>query len=525
MTPEDAFAALMSKVCLTGVGTKSAIDGTSKLIDLSFDLKKPEGIDRALVWCEELKKRNLDAAESVLLHYFWANAWSDSLDLRDPHARQEWHWECPEFEGQILHLRLALSGVGFAQLPAERQCQILTNLGNTLNHFGRFAEATEYYDRALAISGAFPMALGNRGYCWEHYAAALYDRGHAAVMRRLAHGDLDTALRDPRLSEYARDQFAKSRDRISTLMGDSLSRKANLDDWPLGESSEEIEYRRWCLLHRLFLNPLNDLGAYAIAARDTVTTPNMHAPLGEGPIYQGFYNQLKQEFVTARYLYYDGTHGIKDVHFSDKGVLLYNTLDYPVYCFAAEKVKVAIRLAYSLLDKVAFLLNNYLELGIDQWRVSFKTFWYVNQERDRDLLPAIELRQSWPLRGLYWVSKDLYERDAPGFRSALEPDARELADIRNHLEHKYLKLHERDWVGRPSAEDRSAMGMADTLAYSVYRDDFEAKTLRLLKMARAALIYLALAIHAEERLRAKSRKPDAVIPGFPLDLWDDEWKR
>jgi hypothetical protein len=178
-----------------------------------------------------------------------------------------------------------------------------------------------------------------------------------------------------------------------------------------------------------------------------------------------------------------------------------------------------------LLDKVAFFLYRYLDLGHSDDRVYFKTLWYKSQKRSCGLLPAIQQRQNWPLRGLFWVGKDLFERDVPGFQDALEPDAQALYDIRNHLEHKYLKLHEGEWAGLPPAEDATSQAMADTLAYHLYRDEFHAKTLRLLKMVRAALIYLALAVRAEERDRGKARKPDSVIPGIPLDVWEDRWKR
>ena len=45
--------------------------------------------------------------------------------------------------------------------------------------------------------------------------------------------------------------------------------------------------------------------------------------------------------------------------------------------------------------------------------------------------------ENWPWRGLYWLSKDLYESD---LCNVLEPDARALHDLRNHLEHKYVKV-------------------------------------------------------------------------------------
>ena len=106
----------------------------------------------------------------------------------------------------------------------------------------------------------------------------------------------------------------------------------------------------------------------------------------------------------------------------------------------------AFRMAYSLLDKVAFFLNHYLALGIPERNVSFRSFWYAGQERQRGLRPEFDACDNWPLRGLFWLSKDLFE-NAPEFRECLEPDAQELDSVRNHAEHKYLKLHENLWSG------------------------------------------------------------------------------
>ena len=43
--------------------------------------------------------------------------------------------------------------------------------------------------------------------------------------------------------------------------------------------------------------------------------------------------------------------------------------------------------------------------------------------------------------------------------------------------------------------------------------DFEGRTLRLLKMAREALIYLSLAMHREETLQAQLSRDDAGTKG------------
>ena len=306
------------------------------------------------------------------------------------------------------------------------------------------------------------------------------------------------------------------------LRREYLEADLDLNNFSLGDSQEEVKYREWCLENQLFLNPLNDLGPPPVAAQDIFSKPSIVTGLNEGPYYLGLYNQMKQEYASARYLYYESTH-VQGPHFSHKGVRLYNTLDYPAYSLSAERTKAAFRAAYSLFDKVAFFLNHYLGLSIPEKRVTFRTFWYERQEQRRGLRPEFQEMQNWPMRGLFWLGKDLYE-DAPGFREAMEPEAQELAEVRNHLEHKYLKLHEDFWRGPSTKPDEMTKSMTDTLSFSIYRYDFELKTLRLLKMARAALIYLALAVHQEEQRRAEERDSDVSVLKMESGVWDDEWK-
>jgi hypothetical protein len=305
------------------------------------------------------------------------------------------------------------------------------------------------------------------------------------------------------------------------LSPECLAKGTTLDDFPLGDSADEICYRRWCLRHRLFLNPLNDLGEPPIAAGDVVTAPSIAANLNDGPHFHGFFNQLKQEFVSARFMFYDGKHA-RTPHFSDKDVLLYNTLDYPSYSLAAEKTKAAFRIAYSVFDKVAFFLNHYLGLGIPERAVGFRSFWYVEQRRQKGLRPEFEKRENWPLRGLFWLSKDLFEDD-PAFTESLEPTAQEVALLRNHAEHKYLKLHEMLLFAK-SDPANTLLSRTDALAFSVRRSEFEDKTLWLLKTVRAALIYLCFTVHAEERRRHDAAPKHKIVVPMPLTTWEDRWK-
>ncbi len=145
--------------------------------------------------------------------------------------------------------------------------------------------------------------------------------------------------------------------------------------------------------------------------------------------------------------------------------------------------------------------------------------WYVNADWKQGIRPELDRSENWPLRGLYWLAKDLFDKD---FHDVTEPEAQTLYAIRNQLEHRYLKVHE---IYSPPASPTAADRMwIDDLAYSIQREDFEAKTLRVLRHARAGLVYLSLAMHREERRRAKGKDDARTVP-MELDVWEDDWKR
>ncbi|MDP9457317.1 MAG: LA2681 family HEPN domain-containing protein [Actinomycetota bacterium] len=484
-------------------------------------------MERTVKLIEELQTRDLSPDRAAVSHYFLGNAWGNlrSLSGRNPHD-----WEQPELEHEVYHHRVALLGAGVEGLEQRRVCQILTNLGNTMSQVGRSVEAVEYWDRALTELPNFSMARGARGYHLSYYARYLHDPGHEALMLKFAHADVEEALSPVgrRLLEgRSHEAFESTKTYIEGYLStEYLLADPEVEGFTLGDSEEEIEYRRWCLDNRLFLNPLNDLGPYPVAAVDVLVLPTIvtnHEEGPSGPSILGLYNQLKQEFVSARYLYYEGTRP-QYTHFSDKDVRLYDTFDHPAYSLAVEKTKISFRMAYSILDKVAFFLNGYLGLGVPDAKVYFRTIWYEDQKKARGLAPAFREAENWPLRGLFWVSKDLFENE-PGFRDALEPDARELKEIRHALEHRYLKLHEVFWPGPGDdyggASPQAIAALKDSLAVSRYRRDFEAKALRLLKLVRASLIYLCLAVHREEEKRSNERDPKQEVPMMRAHFFED----
>lgn len=513
----------LRKRSIAKLDVDTALNHIAILIDTSLDTQFGRGVERALYLLDELTQRELKPKQGALIEYFRANAWSAKEELAG--ERGSWDWEHAEREHQILALSRAAAHPGFAELDIGRRCQILTNRANQLNAIGRLVDAIEGWDTALRIIPNFAMALANRGLGLRHYAGLLEDDRERAILLLHAHNGLAAAVAPDAI--YEGDNQADLRPRFAATASEyaaaiDLDRVRALQELAgtnLGRSKAERTYRRWCLDHKLFLSPLNDLGAFTMAAIDDLVLPTIreafdsrYVAVTPPPVF-GFFNQMKQEYASARFMLYEGLNSTK-FHFSDRGVRLFDTLDYPAHSLAIERVRAAYRIAYSLLDKVAFLVDHFWKLGKISDRINFKNVWMV--EGKSRLLNRFEICPNWPLRGLYWLSKELFDDELKRTTAA---DARELHDIRNALEHKYLQVHE-GWAWDLMLIPPATNG----LGLSIDSDLLEAKALRVMKIARSALIQLALAIGVEERNKAAAA-PDQLIGSMPLYGLDDGRKR
>lgn len=266
--------------------------------------------------------------------------------------------------------------------------------------------------------------------------------------------------------------------------------------WIPGDPSQPVAD----LLQAVAIHPAQlHVSGYTIAARDVLTLPSLVTPAARAGVRPprpiGFFNQLKQEFVSARWTLYEGLTS-QGVHFSNRDVLMYDTLDYPAYSLATERIRSAFRTAYSLLDKTAFFIDAYWELGKKPSQLSFRTVWY--KEGRKALTDRFSAYANWPLRGLFWLSKELFDEN---LKTSTAADARELHDLRNQLEHRYIQAHS-GWAWPALVPDRDAVAEAGE---HLSTDELAAKATRVIKLARTALIHLSLAVAREEEIREADR--------------------
>jgi len=496
-----------------------------ELIDGAYENKDFEKTKQAIVQGKNVdNEKKLDDLNCAVLNYFISNGISDLIQFKY-NNKLKIGTNDKDFEESIYHLRKSINYFSRINIidgqTIQYKVMAYTNLANQLDIVGRFVEAIEYWDIATSIYTDFGMAYGNKGLCLYNYSKLLYDHGHKAIFLKKSRELLNKAIKLP-IYLYAKEIFSKKIKEIEKIIDmDYLESELTFNNSVCTDSVEEIMYNAWCKDNTLYLNPLNDILKHDVVNQDILTMPSIVAPIDEKiPKYHSFYNQIKQEYVSARFTFFESIQ-MEMPHYSDKNVLLYNTIDYPKYGLKIEKMKYAFRALYSLLDKIAYFINDYFDVGITERDVSFKSIWFSQKKGRNGYKYNMDLKQyminnyNFSLQGLYWLFKDYYDRkyDIENF---LEPESKDIDILRNYMEHKYLKVLEYGII-----DDR-----VDELAYSISIREFEAKTLRLLKKMRAALIYLSLAVNQEEKFRESQRKinEDKEVMPISLQAFDDDWK-
>jgi hypothetical protein len=488
---------------------KKEIINLGKLIDKAFDTENRTLLEIIINKSETIRAMSLGNDEIAVLDYFIGNAWSDLDILRNYNERNVWGYDRAEHINAIKYFRKCVSNTKASdKIKKNIFIQAYTNIGNMFSESGRIIYAVESWNRALNIFPSFGMAGANLSHGLIYYAQNLYDSNHRALFLRHAHNLLTLYLKCPDIHEKARIAFETDLEWIKKTLTEEFLKKGNdFREFSLGRSKNERKYRTWSLKNTLYLNPLNDIFHNSAITHDVLHLPNMLIRDYKAPVFHGFFNGIKQEYITARFLYFSYKELIPEhpIHYSDNGRNLINTLDYPQYGYGLELLKSSFRILYSIFDKIAYFINEYFKIGIDRTKVSFRGIWYLKDK----INPVFEQLNNNPLRGLFYLSKDFYSKDME-YLDVADPDAKDMADIRNNLEHKYLKIH---WI----KTDKDDEIRFDNLAYSILESDFSEKSFRLLRCAREAIIYLSLAIHVEER---RTRTNDGFIMPLTITRYD-----
>ena len=499
------------------------MEGLSELgviIDNACDTSDIEELNTILAIHSEFTDSIEDSIEKTYSYYLLGNTWSGVRKIEhEKNITKIWSLEQEEVFKEIYYFRKAIHQKDFKNLDLSLQLATYVNIGNAFSHYGRTINAIKYFDKAIALKfwhknvvnhPNYFMALLNKGLALEYYSTLDYDGGHKEFFIKFAYKNFKEAL--PIIVNYLKESkldqkyYQNTKENIVSKIKwydkqfscDALEDIDYFLNYKTNFPKNENEYRTWCLSNKLFLNSLNDLGDYDISTHDSLNLPNITTKIEEGfPKVVTNFNQLKQEYISYRYLLFEGLHE-KTPKYYDKETSITDDFDYNLYDINIEKIKMAFRGFYSIFDKIANFLNDYLELNMNKNSIYFSNIWYEYKNRKKTgIKETFNKRNNFALRGLYLISKDLFfDNNDEDSKEILEPAAQNINKIRNHLEHKFIsiKLLNIEQFETYKERDRN---------FAITEDELQQKTIHLAQLAREAMIYLSFAVHIEESKRKK----------------------
>lgn len=481
---------------------------TGDLIEISYDLKRQAGIEKVINLTNNLEK-DIKAPFKAIIYYHISVGWGYLSKFKRKTFEDVWAWDNFEVENEILNLRYAYKYFDNEKNTVDLFCRICTNLGCHLNRMGRFVEALRYWNEALEAKPKFYMAMANKAEgLYYHSVNTLYNDIEKMLFTKFAYEmfkeSYDKDLEHEQMKKYYSQCIELIEEHFPELIKNEINLNYNFENC----TEEEKKYRLWCLENYLFLNPLNDISnKHTICVFDTVYLPSMQLSIKQGMSYHNFFNQIKQEFLTVRFLYYESLDHktYSDKHYSDDKSISLDTLDYSCNSIYIEKKKIVFKGAYSIFDKIAYFINYYMNFNDKSSKnIYFSNIWYSNLTKKHGLRSELVNKDNLMLRALYWLSKDFYEKKED-YQDTIEPDAKELVNIRNHIEHKSFRVQEIS-MNINDFNNNMPSTIQDSLALSISLKDLDKKTIKMLKLAREAIIYLSFFVYWEERKR-KSVRP------------------
>lgn len=405
------------------------------------------------------------------------------------------------------------------QYTRPLQACILTNYGNTLIECGRRISAIDQYISAQGYYPFFAMSMGNLGLCYMEYAALLNDgQGYIRdCLNHYAYVLLSDAIKsnDPNIHDEAKMYFVSALSRFDIDYREYLSNFSHITTTPKMSKKEE-EYRRWCIDRHLFLSPLNDLYIDDLAfAEDDIYISGILTSLEEKmPVVFGMFNQLKQEYVSARLFYFESQNQTAKPHFSDRRTHLTETLDYAQFSLRVEKLKTSFKMVYGILDKIAYFLNSYFDLGIKEKDITFSSVWKSEKSGHNgySYKNVLNIENNFPLASLYWISQDFDEK----LGEDSNPELKRLREIRNFLEHKYTIVAWNYNADDPFQSHPSALYLDE--------NELNERTLELFKVVREAIICLSLCVNTEESRKRKELSDNTIVAKMQIGIHEDRWK-
>lgn len=458
------------------------ITNIAKKMDYALDNNDSEQIKKLIELLISLENKTVDITSLFKIYYNLGTAYADLIFI----SRKNYIDKEEYVRKSILYYRKGEDLIKEHILSVnDGTVQLLTNLGNTYNCMNRFTEAIEVFNKAIDIAPSFSIANGNLGECLLRYSTFSYNSYNAYRFHLESMKYFSKALEYPQYidSQRALEDFTS---KYFPMKEHYNSIKIKLPKTlPIKyKTKAEQKYRKWCLENRLVLNELNDIDNSFLASEDILHIPSITQNISGGRYskFHSSFNELKQEFVSNRFLLYEAFNNCDKNHFSDNYTYILETFDNSIYTLNTSKLKTVFKNVYSLFDKIAFFINEYFVLNIGYRDVSFKNIW-----KNRTLLEKMKMNTG--LYTLYWIYIDLFAN----YNLSTDPKIQKINKIRNSIEHRCFKIvDENEYIDILTQNDEN------NFEFKISYLELKNITLYLFKILRTSMLNIVSSVIINE---------------------------
>lgn len=448
-----------------------------------------------------LKKRLAGREALPLVELLESNYWS-TLHEMNLNNSSEWNSKMLQ---KNLHILEETYAEFYGKVSPYIWNQICYHYSKGLMNIGRTIEALDILKKMIESDDVFyQMKEPEIGWGLIMYSAQLTSETDRAYCIYHGHQKLKRFIeteKDPHLQSLYKKPFSQAQ-----KMNEQLQMKdVTFESKGTKFTGKEKIYRKWCAENALFINGSNDIDVSTMIEKDAFFYHESSFPNEtnrfRSKFFIDFLNSLSQEFITIRWLLFDTLNQPKDkMNFAEDEFL--REIQGPnVYSVRTDLLKTVYRMSYSIFDKIAYFLNHYLSLNVDNHKTNLNSIWFMNEDSKKPLKDIFKRKKNDPLKALYWLSRDIYGYDKINEKSSFVYKANYL---RNMMEHSYLQITEipesilNHESGITLNLDSFKAAIGNFQSHNLSIGELEEVTLEITKKTRNALLYLKYAIDIEE---------------------------
>jgi tetratricopeptide (TPR) repeat protein len=349
---------------------------------------------KAIIQCalDAFDKVKAKAPNDPALYYDIATCYHELYDLRlrDDGANI---FDCEDIIKQ---------GFKYAQKASASDPRVLTNLGNLYDAAGRPVEAINCYEHTLRRDKSFGMALGNKARSMEtlapitRYSTTYRVYAHQLYQSAFTHKQSIIDVGGPEALETFQNRD-KEIVRRFTESGNAklLDKDLRHEYYDEPSPSDFVKfYTEFCIRNDLYLN-LHIIDKTARASVGDSIVPQLITRTGDGDEQQYVHdiifrlNEITEAYMIARISLVQSQYTNPDFSAISTQTTLVNLLDYSVRNIYVGYLKSAYKEAFSALDKIAVLINHYLDLGLPEERCYYRNVWYEHDANGEMLDPPV----------------------------------------------------------------------------------------------------------------------------------------